>query len=60
MSENSGDKVSITENYGVGINKGNINNSKFARTIYESQQQNLAEAARDQDLRKGTTCSVNI
>jgi hypothetical protein len=47
MSENSGDKVSIQENYGVGINKGNINNSKFARTIYESEQQNLAEAARD-------------
>ena len=47
MSENSGDKVSIQENYGVGINKGNINNSKFARTIYESEQQNLAEAARE-------------
>ena len=47
MSENSGDKVSIQENYGVGINKGNINNSKFARIIYESEQQNLAEAARD-------------
>ena len=49
MSENSGDKVSIQEVYGVGINKGNINTSKFAKTmtIYESQQQNLAEAARD-------------
>ena len=47
MSENSGDKVSIQENYGVGINKWNINNSKFARIIYESEQQNLAEAARD-------------
>ena len=49
MSENSGDKVSIQEVYGVGINKGNINTSKFAKTmtIYESQQQNLTEAARD-------------
>ena len=49
MSENSGDKVPIQEVYGVGINKGNINTSKFAKTmtIYESQQQNLAEAARD-------------
>jgi aspartokinase len=49
MSENSGDKVSIQEVYGVGLNKGNINTSKFAKTmtIYESQQQNLAEAARD-------------
>ena len=47
MSENSGDKVPIQEVYGVGINKGNINNSKFARIIYESEQQNLAEAARD-------------
>ena len=49
MSENSGDKVSIQEVYGVGINKGNINTSKFAKTmtIYESQQQNLAEAAKD-------------
>ena len=49
MSENSGDKVPIKEVYGVGINKGNINTSKFAKTmtIYESQQQNLAEAARD-------------
>ena len=49
MSENSGDKVPIKEVYGVGINKGNINTSKFAKTmtIYESQQQNLTEAARD-------------
>ena len=49
MSENSGDKVPIQEVYGVGINKGNINTSKFAKTmtIYESQQQNLAEAAKD-------------
>ena len=49
MSENSGDKVPIQEVYGVGLNKGNINNSKFAKTmtIYESQQQNLTEAARD-------------
>ena len=49
MSENPGDKVPIQEVYGVGINKGNINTSKFAKTmtIYESQQQNLAEAARD-------------
>jgi predicted nucleic acid-binding protein len=49
MSENSGDKVPIQEVYGVGLNKGNINTSKFAKTmtIYESQQQNLAEAARD-------------
>ena len=49
MSENSGDKVSIQEVYGVGLNKGNINTSKFAKTmtIYESQQQNLTEAARD-------------
>ena len=49
MSENSGDKVPIQEVYGVGINKGNINTSKFAKTmtIYESQQQNLTEAARD-------------
>ena len=49
MSENSGDKVPIKEVYGVGLNKGNINTSKFAKTmtIYESQQQNLAEAARD-------------
>jgi hypothetical protein len=42
-----GDKFPIKENYGLGINKGNINNLKFARTIYKSQQQNLAEAARD-------------
>ena len=49
MSENPGDKVSTKEVYGVGLNKGNINTSKFAKTmtIYESQQQNLAEAARD-------------
>jgi predicted nucleic acid-binding protein len=49
MSENSGDKVPIQEVYGVGLNKGNINTSKFAKTmtIYESQQQNLTEAARD-------------
>ena len=49
MSENPGDKVSIQEVYGVGLNKGNINTSKFAKTmtIYESQQQNLTEAARD-------------
>ena len=49
MSENSGDKVPIKEVYGVGLNKGNINTSKFAKTmtIYESQQQNLAEAVRD-------------
>ena len=49
MSENPGDKVPIQEVYGVGINKGNINTSKFAKTmtIYESQQQNLTEAARD-------------
>ena len=49
MSENSGDKVPIKEVYGVGLNKGNINTSKFAKTmtIYESQQQNLTEAARD-------------
>ena len=49
MSENPGDKVPIQEVYGVGLNKGNINTSKFAKTmtIYESQQQNLAEAARD-------------
>ena len=49
MSENPGDKVPIQEVYGVGINKGNINTSNFAKTmtIYESQQQNLAEAARD-------------
>ena len=49
MSENPGDKVPIQEVYGVGINKGNINNSNFAKTmtIYESQQQNLTEAARD-------------
>ena len=42
-----GDKFPIKENYGLGLNKGNINNLKFARTIYKSQQQNLAEAARD-------------
>ena len=46
-----GDKVSIKENYrvthGRGINKRNINNSKFARTIYESQPQNLAKATRE-------------
>ena len=47
MSENFGDKVSIKENYGGGINKGNINISKFAWIIYESEQQNLAEAARE-------------
>ena len=49
MSENPGDKVSTKEVYGVGLNKGNINTSKFAKTmtIYESQQQNLTEAARD-------------
>ena len=49
MSENPGDKVPIQEVYGVGLNKGNINTSKFAKTmtIYESQQQNLTEAARD-------------
>jgi len=47
MSENSEDKFSIKENYGIGINKGKINNSKFAQTIYESQKQNLVEAARD-------------
>ena len=49
MSENPGDKVSTKEVYGVGLNKGNINTSKFAKTmtIYESQQQNLAEAVRD-------------
>ena len=49
MSENSGDKVPIQEVYDVGINKGSINNSNFAKTmtIYESQQQKLAEAVRD-------------
>ena len=33
MSENPGDKVPIQEVYGVGINKGNINNSNFAKMI---------------------------
>ena len=49
MSENSGDKVPIKEVYGVGLNKGNINNSNFAKTmtIYESQQLHSAEATRD-------------
>ena len=38
MSENSGDKVSTKKNYGVGINKGEINNSKFASAINEHNQ----------------------
>ena len=38
MSENSGDKVPIQEVYGVGINKGNINTSNFAKAINEHNQ----------------------
>ena len=38
MSGNTGYKFDINENYGVGINKGDINNSKFARTINENNQ----------------------
>ena len=38
MSENSGDKVFTKKNYGVGINKGEINNSKFASAINEHNQ----------------------
>ena len=67
MSENTGDKVDINENYGVvgkegeihgavgnkgeiyGLagSQGEINNSKIARTINESPEQNLAQAAKD-------------
>ena len=53
MLENTGDKkvVEIKKNYGVGIgvgiNKGKIENSKFAHTINEFQQQDLAKAVKD-------------
>ena len=59
MSENTGDKIDIGENYGVvakegkfenyGVagNKGEIKDSKFARNIYEGQQKTLAETAKE-------------
>ncbi|NEQ39183.1 MAG: hypothetical protein F6K40_24195 [Okeania sp. SIO3I5] len=49
MLENTEKKVDIDKNYvdvGVGINIGKIEKSKFIQ-INESQQQNLAEAAKD-------------
>lgn len=57
MSESSGDKIDIGENYGVAGKEGKfenygvagkqeeIKNAKFARTIYEAQQKTLAEIA---------------
>ena len=68
MSESAGDKIDISENYGVVgkegkvdgtvANKGEIygvagsrgeikGSAKIARTIYESQEPNLAQAAKD-------------
>ena len=35
------------EIYGLASSKGEINNSKIARIIHESQEQNLAQAAKD-------------
>ncbi|NES03112.1 MAG: hypothetical protein F6K22_09760 [Okeania sp. SIO2F4] len=49
MPENPENKVDIDKNYvdvGVGINIGKIEKSKFTQ-INESQEQNLAEAAKD-------------
>ncbi|MEB3342227.1 pentapeptide repeat-containing protein [Okeania sp.] len=57
MSESSGDHIHAHQidgavankggSYGVGSNKGEIKDSKIAGTIYESQEQNLAQAAKD-------------
>jgi ribosomal protein L16 Arg81 hydroxylase len=38
MSKNFGYKVPMKENHGVGINEGEIDNSKFASTINEHNQ----------------------
>ena len=49
MPENTGNKIDVDKNYvdvGVGLNIGKIEKSKFIQ-INESQQQNLAEAAKD-------------
>ncbi|NEQ77487.1 MAG: hypothetical protein F6K23_33450 [Okeania sp. SIO2C9] len=49
MAEKTGDKIDTDKFIGVGFNKdgGKIEGSNFAETIYESQEQNLAQAAKD-------------
>ena len=41
----TGDSFNQSGNFGVGINKGEINTEKLAGTINEAQQRNLANAA---------------